>query len=85
MPLLNLYGVPFSQPVRTVIWLLLLKKQPFQLVPTNPGSKGETGSRHPTYLVKNPSGTIPCLEETDTGYTLGEAHAIITYLCQKFG
>ena len=85
MPLLNLYGVPFSQPVRTVIWLLLLKKQPFQLVPTNPGSNGETGSRHPTYLVKNPSGTIPCLEETDTGYTLGEAHALITYLCQKFG
>ena len=80
MPLLNLYGVPFSQPVRTVIWLLLLKKQPFQLVPTNPGSKGETGSRHPTYLVKNPSGTIPCLEETDTGYT---QEGLNTYLNTK--
>jgi len=85
MTSLNLYGVPFSQPVRSVVWLLLLKEQPFQLVPTNPGSKGNSGSRNPAYLAKNPSGTIPCLEETDTGYTLGEAHAIMAYLCQKQG
>ncbi len=82
---LKIYGVPFSQPVRSVIWLLLLKKTPFDLVPTNPGSKKEGGSKHPSYLAKNPSGTIPCLEETDTGYTLGEGHAIMAYLCQKHG
>ena len=85
MSALNLYGVPFSQPVRSVIWLLLLKETPFRLVPTNPGSKGERGSRHPSYLAMNPSGTIPCLEETDTGFALGEAHAIMAYLCQKHG
>ncbi len=82
---IKIYGVPFSQPVRSVIWLLLVKKLPFELVPTNPGSKGENGSKHPSFLEKNPSGTIPCLEEPDTGYTLGEGHAIMAYLCQKYG
>jgi glutathione S-transferase len=85
MTSIKIYGVPFSQPVRSVIWLLLLKEQLFQLVPTNPGLKGENGSRHPSYLKKNPSGTIPCLEECDTGYTLGEGHAIMAYLSQKQG
>ena len=85
MASLKLYGVPFSQPVRSVFWLLLMRELPFELVPTNPGSKGKSGSRNPSYLARNPSGTIPCLEETDTGYTLGEAHAIMAYLCQKHG
>ena len=79
---LILYGVPFSQPVRAVMWLLLLKKMPFELVLTNPGSKGENGSRHPSFLAKNPMGSIPCLEERETGFTLGEAHAIMTYLAR---
>ena len=77
------YGVPFFQPVRTIISLLLLKQQPFQLIPANAGSKGENGSRHTSYFVKIPSGKIPCLEECNTGYTLGEEHAIMAYLCRK--
>ena len=82
---LVLYGVPFSQPVRAVMWLLFLKKAPFEMVLINPGSKGETGSRNPAFLAKNPSGTIPCMEETETGFTLGEAHAIMTYLARTRG
>ena len=82
---IRLYGVPFSQPVRAVIWLLLLKHHPFDLVLTNPGSKGEGGSRHPDFLAKNPAGTSPCLEEPDSGFTLGEAHAIMTYLARTEG
>lgn len=82
---LILYGVPFSQPVRAVMWLLLLKKMPFDLVLTNPGSKGDNGSRHPAFLAKNLAGTIPCLEERETGFTLGEAHAIMTYLARTHG
>ncbi|MDA0822610.1 MAG: glutathione S-transferase N-terminal domain-containing protein [Proteobacteria bacterium] len=78
-----LYGVPFSQPVRAVMWLMIYKRLPFELVLINPGSKGSSGSRHPDYLAKNPAGTIPTLEEPDTGFTLGEAHAIMTYLCDK--
>ena len=37
------------------------------------------------YLAKNPAGTIPCIEEPDTGFTLGEAHAIMTYLARTEG
>ena len=81
---LKLYGVPFSQPVRAVMWLLLMKRTPFELVMTNPGSKGDNGSRNPVYLAKNPGGTIPCIEEPD-GFTLGEAHAIMTYLARTRG
>jgi glutathione S-transferase len=67
------------------MWLLFLKKAPFEMVLINPGSKGETGSRNPAFLAKNPSGTIPCIEETETGFTLGEAHAIMTYLARTRG
>ena len=79
-----LYGVPFSQPVRAVMWLLLLKREAFELVLINPGSKGENGSRHPDFMAKNPGATIPCIEEAD-GFTLGEAHAIMTYLAGSRG
>ncbi len=78
-----LYGVPFSQPVRAVMWLLLYKQKRFDMVLINPGSKGENGSRNPAYLAKNPGGTIPTIEEPDTGFVLGEAHAILCYLCNK--
>lgn len=82
---LILYGVPFSQPVRAVMWLLLNKRMPFEMVLINPGSKGDNGSRNPEYLAKNPGGTIPCIEEPATGFTLGEAHAIMCYLCNTHG
>ena len=79
-----LYGVPFSQPVRAVMWLMLYKRTPFEMVLINPGSKGETGSRNPSYLSKNPGGTIPTIEERDTGFVLAEAHAIMCYLSNKY-
>ena len=82
---LILYGVPLSQPVRAVMWLLLMKKHPFDLVLINPGSSGDNGSRNPAFLEKNPGGTIPTIEERDTGFTLGEAHAILAYLCRVNG
>lgn len=82
-PPLKLYGVPFSQPVRAVMWLLLYKQMPFELILINPGSSGETGSRNPAYLAKNPGGTIPMIEEPDSGFVLSEAHAIMCYLSNK--
>ncbi len=84
-PPVILYGVPFSQPVRAVMWLLLYKRTPFEMVLINPGSRGDTGSRNPAYLAKNPGGTIPTIEEPDTGFVLGEAHAILCYLSSKHG
>jgi len=80
-----LYGVPFSQPVRAVMWLLLHKQTPFEMVLTNPGTTGENGSRHPDFLAMNPAGTIPTIREPDSGFALGEAHAIMCYLCNRHG
>ncbi len=82
---LILYGVPFSQPVRAVMWLLLNKQLPFEMVLINPGSKGDNGSRNPAFLAKNPGGTIPTIEEPESGFVLGEAHAIMCYLSNKHG
>ena len=84
-PSLILYGVPFSQPVRAVMWLMLYKQVPFEMVLINPGSEGETGSRNPAYLAKNPGGTIPMIEERETGFVLGEAHPIMCYLSNVNG
>ena len=67
------------------MWLMLYKGLPFDIVMINPGSKGDNGSRNPNYLEKNPGGTIPTIEEPDTGFTLGEAHAIMTYLSRIHG
>jgi glutathione S-transferase len=82
---LKLYGVPFSQPVRAVMWLMFYKQLRFDMVLINPGSSGESGSRHPKYLAMNPAGTIPCIEEPESGFALGEAHAIMPYLAQTHG
>ncbi len=82
---LILYGVPFSQPVRAVMWLMLYKQAPFEMVLINPGSSGDNGSRNPAFLAKNPGGTIPTLEDPNTGFVLGEAHAILCYLCNRNG
>ena len=81
---LIVYGVSLSQPVRAVLWLLLMKRAPFELRLINPGSKSEKGSRHPDYLAKSPGGTVPCIEEAD-GFTLSESHAIMAYLCRSRG
>ena len=79
-----IYGVPFSQPVRAVLWLILFKKMDFELYLINPGSSSEKGSRHPDYLAKFPTGTIPSLEDKETGFVLSESHAIMCYLCNKY-
>ena len=81
---LIIYGVPFSQPVRAVLWLMLYKQKPFEMVLINPGSSSEGGSRHPDYLAKFPTGTIPSIEDIETGFVLSESHAIMSYLCNKF-
>ena len=79
-----IYGVPFSQPVRAVMWLMLIKGFPFDLKLVNPGSSSEGGSRHPDYLKKFPTGTIPSFEDPETGFVLSESHAIMCYLCNKY-
>jgi len=63
---------------------MLYKQKSFELVLINPGSSSEGGSRHPDYLAKFPTGTIPSLEDKETGFVLSESHAIMSYLCNKY-
>jgi len=81
---IKIHGVPMSQAVRAVLWVLFNKELPFELVLTVPGSKDENGSRHPDYLSKFPNGTIPALEDPESGFLLAESHAIMCYLCNKY-
>jgi glutathione S-transferase len=80
---LKIFGVPMSQAVRTVLWMMLYKKLSFELIITAPGSPKENGTRHPSYLEKYPNGTIPGIEDSETGYLLSESIAIMCYLCNK--
>ena len=81
---ITIYGVPFSQPVRAVLWLMLFKQKSFELSLINPGTTSEGGSRHPDYLAKFPTGTRPSLDDKETGFVLSESHAIMCYLCNKY-
>ena len=80
-----LYGVPFSQPVRAVLWLMLYKDLPFRMVPMSPGIKTEGGTRSDAYIAKNPGGTMPMLEEPDSGFVVAESNAILCYLSNRHG
>jgi len=82
--MIKIHGVPLSQAFRAVLWVLFNKELPFELVLTVPGSKAENGTRHPDYLNKFPNGTIPALEDPQTGFLLAESHAIMCYLCNKY-
>ena len=82
---LKIYGVQLSQEVRTVIRVLLNKKLPGEVDVTVPGWNKENGTRENEYRKKVQNATSPGLEETDSGFLLGEALAIMTYLCTKHG
>ena len=81
--LAKLYGVPLSQPFRSIAWAFLQKKVPFEVVLTVPGSTAKMGSRAEPFLTKNPFGTVPLYEEPDTGFALAESASILSYLGEK--
>lgn len=81
---LKLYGVPLSQPFRSVAWTLLLKKVPFDIQLTVPGATtSRIGSLSESFLskTKGRTGTVPLLE--DGSLAISESPAILTYLCEK--
>jgi len=80
---LKLYGVPPSQPVRAVMMALEMHDTPYEFVAVMPGQKKDGGSKHPSFLEKNPFGTVPVLE--DDGFFLWESQAILTYLAKTRG
>ena len=79
----TLHGVQLSQPFRSIAWVLLQKKVPFQCAMVIPGSTGKMGSKAPPYLELSPTGMVPMLQ--DGALCLSESPAILEYLCTKHG
>ena len=78
---LKLYGVPLSQPFRSVAWACLQKRLPFEVNLVVPGMSSKMGSKGPAYLKLNPTGTVPTLE--DDGVVVLESAAMLSYLANK--
>lgn len=83
MATLQLYGVPLSQPFRSVAWTLLLKKVPFDIQLTVPGATTRIGSLNESFLskTKGRTGTVPLIQ--DGSLSISESPAILMYLCEK--
>jgi glutathione S-transferase len=81
---LKLYGVPLSQPFRSVAWTLLLRQLPFEIQLTVPGAKSKIGSLNEDFLAKTKgrTGKVPLLE--DGQHAISESCAILTYICEKY-
>jgi glutathione S-transferase len=90
---LTVYGVPLSQPFRSVIWTLLIKKKPFEIKLCVPGANNRLGTLHESFrkLTCGKTKTVPVLQVNDDendneggGFALAEAPAILSYLCEKY-
>ena len=58
--MLVIYGLPNSQPVRSVVWLCLIKNLPFELRLTSQNRDAKS----PEFLRSiNPRGTVPAIED----------------------
>lgn len=84
-PSWKLYGVPLSQPFRSVAWALLQNKIRFEVQLTVPGASNEIGTRSADYVSKSKTGRVPLLEDTNTGFILAESPAILSHLCERYG
>lgn len=51
---------------------------PHELVIVRPGSKKVGGTRHPDFLAKFPTATVPAID--DDGFLLAECTAILRYM-----
>ena len=88
---LRLYGVPLSQPVRSVAWTLLQLELPFTVELTVPGATSQRGTRHEHYTSKTPlrAAHVPLLEYNDDKsqeealVRITESPAILSHICER--
>jgi len=83
--MLKLYGVPLSQPFRSVAWTLLQHQVRFEIVLTVPGVKSKFGSLHESFTSKSRglASTVPLLEDGEV--CISESPAILSYICERYG
>lgn len=83
-PSLKLYGVPASQPVRSVLWLLEINSIPYELVKMSPMWPKKNPKKMEYIKTINPLGRVPSLQDTDNGVILYESGAILAYIANKY-
>lgn len=83
----KLYGLPLSQPFRSVAWAMLQNQIRFDVQLTVPGADNKVGSRNEAYKAKSRMRTtrVPLLEDTHSGFTVAESPAILSHLCEHYG
>lgn len=83
--MLKLYGVPLSQPFRSVAWTMLQHHMRFEIILTVPGMKNKMGTLNESFMAKTRglSSTVPILE--DEQLCIAESPAILSYLCERYG
>lgn len=74
---LKLFVDRMSQPSRAVLLLCQLGSIPHDEVFIN---LAKSKQRDPAYLTVNPLGTVPSIQEPDTGFCLAESPSILRYL-----
>jgi glutathione S-transferase len=74
--MLKVFGHGTSQPTRAVLWTLMMKSVPYELVKVDPVS-GMDDEFKKTF----PQALIPCIQ--DGALQIGESNAILTYLATK--
>ena len=84
----KLYGVPLSQPFRSVAWTMLQLQQKIQIEIAVPGATNKMGTKHANFRSLTPyqNTTIPLLaieEENGNVHHLSESPAIMMYLCES--
>jgi glutathione S-transferase len=85
MSALKLYGVPLSQPFRSVAWTLLQLGVKFEVKMAVPGMSGKIGSKNELYTNLTPHGhsQVPLLVDGDVA--ISESPAIMAYVCERYG
>ena len=78
-PKLQVYGFKLSQPTRSILLLLNSVKIDYDLVEVN-ALKGENRSNK--YLLLNPYGLVPCIQEPNNGMVLAESGACLIHLSE---
>jgi glutathione S-transferase len=84
--LLKLYGVPLSQPFRSVAWTMLQLEVPFKVELAVPGMTSKVGTKHENFKSLTPHGStqVPLLID-DESNVITESPAIMAHLCERYG
>lgn len=89
---MKLYGVPLSQPFRSVAWTLLQLELPFQVEMAVPGMNSKLGTHHENFrkLTPHRSTLVPLLtyttkENEENPVVISESPAIMAHVCETFG